>query len=489
MAQTNRNIDNMSPFITFCQHVIPLSYDESLSYYETLCALRNYIGEMVEAVNNNADAVTELQNKFTELQNYVDNYFKNLDVQEEINTKLDEMATDGTLDRIINDQIFGEINDKIDNNYNDLNGKINTNTESIKTNYNDLNGKINTNTENIKTNTTNIEKNTDAINQINEKLKVTNKYIAVIGDSWTDPNNTADRDGGKDWATLMQPLVKETIINKASSGGGFSLDKRFDTQMQEIIDDEDVPNEDITMIIIYGGVNDMDRSNYTNLKNGCISLLDLIARNCPNAKTYLCFYNHPNRGIKKSDIDAVVNLSQDVKDYDVTFVKAGGFCLGDGTFASNKYHPNQKGSEQILRCMMCLYHGQSQGFTVNIIVNDPRISYPSQTHQIGTAVSRLYYNPFKAHFYGQCEITAMNINMNTDQDYQLDLDVGMYQGFEQSVIVPQICALDAQGRQTTHYLDIGYTEGAYNVLHWHITNFLSQHTLYGVYSWIDITYF
>ena len=485
MAQTNRNIDNMSPFITFCQHVIPLSYDESLSYYETLCALRNYIGEMVEAVNNNADAVTELQNKFTELQNYVDNYFKNLDVQQEINTKLDEMATDGTLDRIINEQIFGEINDKIDNNYNDLNGKISTNTESIQTNASN----IETNKQSIQTNASNIEKNTEAINQINEKLKVTNKYIAVIGDSWTDPNNTADRDGGKDWATLMQPLVKETIINKASSGGGFSLDKRFDTQMQEIIDDEDVPNEDITMIIIYGGVNDMDRSNYTNLKNGCISLLDLIARNCPNAKTYLCFYNHPNRGIKKSDIDAVVNLSQDVKDYDVTFVKAGGFCLGDGTFASNKYHPNQKGSEQILRCMMCLYNGQSQGFDVGIIVNDPRVSYPSETHKIGTAVSRLYYNPFKAHFYGQCEITAMNISMNTDQDYQLDLDVGMYQGFEQSVIVPQNCALDAQGRQTTQYLDIGYTEGAYNVLHWHVTNFLAQHTLYGVYGYIDITYF
>lgn len=481
MANTNRNIDNMSPFITFCQHVIPLSYDESLSYYETLCALRNYVGQMVEAVNNNADAVTELQNKFTELQNYVDNYFKNLDVQEEINTKLDEMATDGTLENIINEQIFGEINDKIDNNYNDLNGKIQTNTESIQTNTSN----IETNKQSIETNASNIEKNTEAINQINEKLKVTNKYIAVIGDSWTDPNNTADRDGGKDWATLMQPLVKETIINKASSGGGFSLDKRFDTQMQEIIDDEDVPNEDITMIIIYGGVNDMDRSNYTNLKNGCISLLDLIARNCPNAKTYLCFYNHPNRGIKKSDIDAVVNLSQDVKDYDVTFVKAGGFCLGDGTFASNKYHPNQKGSEQILRCMMCLYNGQSQGFDVGIIVNDPRVSYPSYT-SVGKAVSNIYYNPFLGRLHGQCEISAISYNLNTDGDYQLDLDIGMYQGFE-NMIIPQSCAIDAQSRQTTQYADLGYNN--FTTFHWHITNFLSNHALYGVYGYIDITYF
>ena len=97
----NRNINNMSPFITFCQKVIPLAYDESMSYYESICALRDYIGQMIDAVNNNADAVTELQNAFNTLQNYVDNYFKNLDVQTEINNKLDEMAESGELTNLI----------------------------------------------------------------------------------------------------------------------------------------------------------------------------------------------------------------------------------------------------------------------------------------------------------------------------------------------------------------------------------------------------
>ena len=91
----NRNIKPISPFILFCQKVIPLAFDESMSYYECLCALTNYLyNEVVPAVNNNADAVTELQN-------YVKNYFDNLDVQDEINNKLDEMAESGQLADIV----------------------------------------------------------------------------------------------------------------------------------------------------------------------------------------------------------------------------------------------------------------------------------------------------------------------------------------------------------------------------------------------------
>lgn len=47
------------------------------------------------------DTVEEYIEKFTELKDFVDDYFDNLDVQEEINNKLDEMASDGTLADII----------------------------------------------------------------------------------------------------------------------------------------------------------------------------------------------------------------------------------------------------------------------------------------------------------------------------------------------------------------------------------------------------
>lgn len=44
---------------------------------------------------------TTTQKKFDDLYNYVNNYFDNLDVQDEINKKLDEMSADGTLATIL----------------------------------------------------------------------------------------------------------------------------------------------------------------------------------------------------------------------------------------------------------------------------------------------------------------------------------------------------------------------------------------------------
>ena len=51
------------------------------------------------------ETVDEYIAKFVELKDFVDTYFENLDVQDEINNKLDEMAEDGTLTRIILDYL------------------------------------------------------------------------------------------------------------------------------------------------------------------------------------------------------------------------------------------------------------------------------------------------------------------------------------------------------------------------------------------------
>ena len=89
-------------FTNYIFKAIPLAFDESMSYYETLCGLLNYLKNVIiPTVNNNADAISELQSLYIQLKDYVDNYFKNLDVQQEINNKLDEMVSDGTIDNII----------------------------------------------------------------------------------------------------------------------------------------------------------------------------------------------------------------------------------------------------------------------------------------------------------------------------------------------------------------------------------------------------
>lgn len=88
----------------FCYTIgmIPTSYKVSLTYEEQIIAIGHYLEEsVIPALNNNAEAVAELQNLFIELKNYVNNYFDNLDVQQEINNKLDQMVADGTLPEIV----------------------------------------------------------------------------------------------------------------------------------------------------------------------------------------------------------------------------------------------------------------------------------------------------------------------------------------------------------------------------------------------------
>jgi len=85
---------DLTPFRFWCQKVLPTVYDESLSYYELLC-------KVVEYLNETMDDVTILHDEFVELKTFVDSYFENLDVQEEINNKLDEMAANGSLDTLI----------------------------------------------------------------------------------------------------------------------------------------------------------------------------------------------------------------------------------------------------------------------------------------------------------------------------------------------------------------------------------------------------
>ena len=129
MAITPNDPANFSPtlqgytgqgaFRFWCQTVLPLVYDDSLSYYELLNKVVNYlnnvisdvsqvetnVGEIVESYNDLEAYVNsnylQLVETYNQLENYVNDYFENLDVQNEINTKLDEMASSGALSVLI----------------------------------------------------------------------------------------------------------------------------------------------------------------------------------------------------------------------------------------------------------------------------------------------------------------------------------------------------------------------------------------------------
>lgn len=67
--------------------ILPIVYDDTLSYYEQLCKFSNKLNEVIENINNfSADVSAEIDAKITVLKDYVDteNQKQNLSVEEKI---------------------------------------------------------------------------------------------------------------------------------------------------------------------------------------------------------------------------------------------------------------------------------------------------------------------------------------------------------------------------------------------------------------------
>lgn len=110
------NYKTLQPFRYWCQKVLPLVYDDSLSYYELLCKVVDYLNKTMEDVETLHGDVTNLHKAYVELQSYVNNYFSTLDVQEEINNKLDKMSENGELTKLISPLLPSLISDWLSKN-------------------------------------------------------------------------------------------------------------------------------------------------------------------------------------------------------------------------------------------------------------------------------------------------------------------------------------------------------------------------------------
>lgn len=120
--------------------IIPTSYKDSMTYYECLAWLCKFLEEtVIPTVNENGEATEELQNLFVQLNEYITNYFDNLDVQNEINNKLDEMSRNGTLTNLLKIVVDDKIEEKIQPQITIQTNSIN----SVREDVNQLNARVN----------------------------------------------------------------------------------------------------------------------------------------------------------------------------------------------------------------------------------------------------------------------------------------------------------------------------------------------------------
>ena len=94
---------NLTPFKWFVLENFPfIEADfDALTEWQLFCKLGKEINKIIDSQNVVGTEMEKFSQAFIELKNYVDNYFENLDVQDEINNKLNEMSKDGTLQEII----------------------------------------------------------------------------------------------------------------------------------------------------------------------------------------------------------------------------------------------------------------------------------------------------------------------------------------------------------------------------------------------------
>ncbi len=74
---------------------------DALTDYGLLCKVVEKMNEVITNNNIQNQSINALYDAFLTLKDYIDNYFENLNIQEEVDNKLDEMVEDGTLTTLI----------------------------------------------------------------------------------------------------------------------------------------------------------------------------------------------------------------------------------------------------------------------------------------------------------------------------------------------------------------------------------------------------
>lgn len=121
---------------------VPYVYDDTVTLLELDRKLYKIVHELVIAMQG-------LSEDYENLKDYVDDYFKNLNLESEVQRIINQMVDDGTLANIINEELLGEINQNID--------KLTSDIETINNSITTINGKIDTANTNINTNSENIK--------------------------------------------------------------------------------------------------------------------------------------------------------------------------------------------------------------------------------------------------------------------------------------------------------------------------------------------
>ena len=381
----SEEVVDLSPFKAMVMTVgtLPTAFTESMTYYEALAYFVQYLNTVINVVDQNAEATKELQKLFVELHNYVEHYFDNLDVQEEIDNKLDAMAEGGQLASIIAQflemsPVFG---------YDTISAMAaadNLSNGSIarilgKTSAATGNGcyyKVRTRIESDNPDGDNLVAIGDTLvavkipdyflnqetsareaadsnlqDQIDNLVTPPKKYIFIsdsYGGGWT-PDGTVTG-----WIEILVDMLGlESSQYITSYEGGYAFGRSSEYNFITLLNNIDSDN-DVTDIIVGGGYNDR-YSTEIAITEGIAAFANLAKTKFPNATVHIAFMGWSKNGDAKSDLRVAYQYYKNACDAkpDVRLISNIQYTLHDyfNCWASDGYHPNATGHQYLAKNM------------------------------------------------------------------------------------------------------------------------------------------
>ena len=214
--------------IRLASMTMPYVYDDEVSFLELDRKLYKIVHELIVAMQG-------LSTDYDNLKTYVDDYFKNLNLESEVQKVINQMVDDGTLASIINEELLAEINQNVN--------KLTSDIETINDSITIINGKINTANTNINTNSENIKTLKNKTQIQNATCEENANYILVNPDFKIEANDvifihfnpTIDKSAD---ATLTINDVAKNVIKEDGS----------------LYKGEDIENKDLILKVASAGL-------------------------------------------------------------------------------------------------------------------------------------------------------------------------------------------------------------------------------------------
>lgn len=309
----------LEPFKFFCLQNFPFIEEDfdALTNYELMCKIIEYLNKNIEKTNELGIQVQSLVN-----------WFNNLDVQDEINNKLDAMAESGELAEIINQQIFDELNNKI----NTINSQI-----------------------------------TSINSTINPVGFYSGKNMVVFGESWCDPDIANSRYGH--WVNRVASATGMTAFNFAKGAAAILTrpNNSYRMQLTRAINEMTATQKDNTRIVImYMSDTDvLEDANPNNYVNEWEYLMANIQIAFPKAKIICIPFVWRCDKLTNNYWKTMQNLIYLVKRANVFHAcildNAMYWVLGLKGLFQNEYHPNESGYNMVAGHIINAIYGGTGG--------------------------------------------------------------------------------------------------------------------------------